>query len=91
MTEKDIKASALYLNRHQDSPKQIVILAGSVHKMERDHLKIKTVGALFVVMPTHYLYEEVCDLKQINLRCNQQGSQHEKQKQNKGNENRTTF
>ena len=32
-------------------------------------MKIKTVAALFAIMPAHYLLMEICDLIHINLRC----------------------
>ena len=74
-TEEDVKASAVYLN-HQDicsdSPNRMETLDGSVNKMEGDQLKIETVAALIVLMPTHFLYTKMCDLRQINLRCTPQ-------------------
>ena len=51
------------------SSNQIASLAGSGFKMEEDHQNIKMVAALFVIMPAHYLFMEICDLIQINLRC----------------------
>ena len=54
------------------------ILAGSVHKTEEHNLKNKTLAALFVVIPTHYLFVEMCDLIQINIRCTSKGCQHKK-------------
>ena len=37
-------------------------------QMERDHLNIKLLIALFVIMPAHSLYVEICDSIQINLK-----------------------
>ena len=50
-------------------------LAGSGLKKKGDHLNIKIVAALYVVMPTYYLYVEMYDLEQIYLRCTPQGCQ----------------
>ena len=61
-----------------DSPNGMETLAGSVPKMEGDHLNIKTVAALFVVTPKYYLNVGLYDLKHINLRCTPQGCQHKK-------------
>ena len=59
-----------------DSSKRMTSLAGSGFKREEDHLNIKIVAALFVVMPTYYIFVEMYDLKQISLRCTLQGCQH---------------
>ena len=64
-TEEDIKASSVYLNRHDmcsDSPNQMMKMAGMT---EGDHLNINMVAALFVIMPTYYLYAEINNSKQI--------------------------
>ena len=40
--------------------------------------RLKILAALFVVIPTHFLYVEMCDLIQICLRCIPQGCQLKK-------------
>ena len=54
-----------------DSYNWMMSLAGSGFKTEKDHLSIEIVTALFLIMPSHYLYEEICDSIQIYLRYTQ--------------------
>ena len=51
-----------------DSANRMTSLAGFGFKMAEDHVNIKLLTALFVIMLTHYLFVEICDLKQINFR-----------------------
>ena len=52
----------------------MISLAGSGFKMEEDYLKTKIVTVLFVMMPAHYLYVEMCNLIHIYLRYTPQGA-----------------
>ena len=61
----------VYLNHQNmctDSHNWMMPLAGSGLKTEGDRLNIKIVAALFVIMPAHYFYVEICDLKKNILK-----------------------
>ena len=76
MMEKWKLAQLVYLNcqeMHSDFTNWMMPLAGSGFKTEGDHLNIKIVAPLFVIMPAHYISGEICDLKQVYLRCTAQG------------------
>ena len=42
-------------------------------RQKRTIFTFETVAALFVIMPAHYSYVEMCDLKQINFKMNPTG------------------
>ena len=52
-------------NLYPDSPKQMMPMAGPGLKTKADHVNIKTVEALFVIIPTYNFYVGMFDSKQI--------------------------